>query len=164
SIPAIDTIGKSLALVGNDAATIFTLLNGTGNATLTNNVLSLTGIGTISITGTLVETANYLSASLTKELLIINNGTQSTTGIDLIEETFSYYPNPVSDLLFIQNINTSTLNKISLVNALGLEIESTFTKTEEGITIDLSTLPNGTFILKLYFKDQLRMKKILVVH
>lgn len=164
SIPAIDTIGKSLELTGNNATTIFALQIGTGNATLTNNELSLTGIGTISITGTLVETANYLSASLTKELLIINKGTQSTTGIDLGEEAFSYYPNPVSDLLFIQNINASTLNKISLVNALGLEIESTFTITEKGISIDLSGLSNGTFILKLYFKDQLRMKKILVVH
>ncbi|WP_447636598.1 Ig-like domain-containing protein [Flavobacterium microcysteis] len=61
-------------------------------------------------------------------------------------ENFSYYPNPVKDIMTVSH--TETIDSVAVFNILGQQV---FTKTanEKIVTLPFSTMPSGTYIVKV---------------
>lgn len=64
---------------------------------------------------------------------------------DIIAKGFSYYPNPVKDILKM-NAN-EPINQISVYSILGREIR-TINKSNLNAEVDFSTLPSGTYFVR----------------
>ena len=64
------------------------------------------------------------------------------------EETISFYPNPTSSILNFKGLISDAV-EVSVFDILGKEIITT--KIDSSLTLDVSTLENGTYIL--IFKD-----------
>ncbi len=68
------------------------------------------------------------------------------------------YPNPVQDLLFLENVKGKELAVYDLMGSLLLSQVS----NQKNTTINVSTLKNGTYVLKIQGKKKTIMKKIIV--
>jgi len=81
-----------------------------------------------------------------------------TTAITTEEQltTFTIYPNPVTDILIIES--NTTINNLSIYNELG----QLLLKTNKTYTLDISTLTNGIYYLKITNKTgNIEIKKIV---
>ena len=74
-------------------------------------------------------------------------------------EGFKIYPNPVvNGKLFIQSFN-NTDKKVQIYTILGKQILSIFLRGNE---LNLSRLDSGVYILKVYEKDKISTRKLVV--
>jgi len=71
---------------------------------------------------------------------------------------FTLYPNPVTNTLNIQNLDTKTIEKVSIYNLIGQLV-----KTTEGSqkAIDVSDLSNGTYLVKVQTNEGIIDRKII---
>ena len=81
------------------------------------------------------------------------------TGIESVESTVSIYPNPVRDILNIKSDNT--IESLELYDALGRLVVRKNT-VSDNISIDVSNLNNGIYILKLHTTNGIGRYKIVV--
>jgi hypothetical protein len=65
------------------------------------------------------------------------------------------YPNPFNDELFIKSENQ--VDKIEIFNEQGLKVLS----VNQNNVIDANRLMKGNYVLKLYFKDQIIVRKVV---
>jgi hypothetical protein len=72
---------------------------------------------------------------------------------------FSYYPNPVKDMLNLSYI--ANISKVSVVNLLGQQMITSEMNANQG-QIDMSTLAAGTYLVKITTQDSLE-KTIKVI-
>jgi hypothetical protein len=89
-----------------------------------------------------------------------------TTAIDDISgnENIVIYPNPASNLLHIENINTGINNqymKIEIINLIGQVVFQSEIKNLKSI-IDISSIAKGIYFLQLQTEDGLINKKIVI--
>ena len=66
-------VGTNIELAATASSTLpvtFEITGGTGTATLSNNTLSLTGVGTVDITATQAGNANYAAATQTQTIMV----------------------------------------------------------------------------------------------
>ena len=83
----------------------------------------------------------------------------TTTGIDESDESlFTIYPNPVKDMV---NVNCTDIEQISLFNAVGQKMESFSTEGNDNIQIDMSSLPNGIYILQAVSQGHISTRRIV---
>lgn len=75
-----------------------------------------------------------------------------------IYRDFILYPNPVTNTLNIQNLDTKTIEKVSIYNLIGQLV-----KTTEGSqkAIDVSDLSNGTYLVKVQTNEGIIDRKII---
>ena len=71
---------------------------------------------------------------------------------------FTYYPNPVKDILHISN--TQNISKIQVINLLGQEMMVKTINESQG-QIDISHLSIGTYLVKVTSEDQVRTINII---
>ncbi|MDR4988424.1 MAG: carboxypeptidase regulatory-like domain-containing protein [Bacteroidales bacterium] len=94
----------------------------------------------------------------------VTTHTDDATGIDDISDIgFKAYPNPASELLWVE-FNNSSKATVSLINVHG-QVVSTQTVTELGqqqISFNLGTLPAGIYMLRLDYNDQFIIERIMV--
>lgn len=60
--------------------------------------------------------------------------------------SFSVYPNPAEDILYIKNTSLSKTEKIVVLNTLGMPVVSTNSET-----VNISGLPAGIYIVQIYY-------------
>ena len=113
---------------------------------------------------------NQFGALIHEKTSLANNGNgpESTYGIELCdfpqilyaEDTDVFiYPNPASFKIYVQS--NIIFTKIEFTNIVGQTIIS-----EEGQSvteIDVSMLPKGNYLMKLYNKEMMRKSKITIV-
>ena len=75
-----------------------------------------------------------------------------------IKNSFTYYPNPVKDLLHLDNIS---LTKVSLYSILGQLIEVRSLENANSNTLDLSNLESGLYLVVLENDSQQKTIKIV---
>ncbi|WP_339612148.1 T9SS type A sorting domain-containing protein [uncultured Xanthomarina sp.] len=78
---------------------------------------------------------------------------------ELLENQIKVYPNPVKDILFLENPNNLVLKNIAVYNILGKEIKSFTTGLER---LDMQNLNNGIYFLKLNTDYGIITKKIII--
>ncbi|KQK26453.1 hypothetical protein AR438_06715 [Chryseobacterium aquaticum] len=80
-------------------------------------------------------------------------GTTETTKDD---KSFSIYPNPVTDVLFIKSDERAV--KAEINDSAGRVVVTTGIKDN---SLNVSQLPKGNYMIKLYFKDKTAAKKFI---
>lgn len=89
-----------------------------------------------------------------------NQNQTSLNNKEKINNDFTIYPNPVMDKLDIKLSNTLEIEKIIIVNTLGVEIIVKNTIQTKGETIDVSKLTSGLYVLHIYNKNGSNLHKI----
>lgn len=92
---------------------------------------------------------NYLVNWLNSRLLYLDSEIHDITPIDHIhqENTLSLYPNPSKNTVFLKVVDAIKADEVyQIYNELGQKIQ---TAQLDNLSIDISTLPNGFYFLKL---------------
>ena len=71
---------------------------------------------------------------------------------------FTFYPNPVKDVLNVSN--SATISKVQVVNLLGQEMISKSINDTQG-QVDMTQLAAGTYLVKLTSEDQIKTIKVI---
>ncbi|MCS3531424.1 T9SS type A sorting domain-containing protein [Chryseobacterium sp. JUb7] len=85
----------------------------------------------------------------------IQNNNLSTVENNKTEEVIGIYPNPTSD-----QVNIKTNQKVEAVELYSIA-GNLITKEKDTRTVNLKHLPNGLYLLKVYLKNQVVVKKII---
>ncbi|WP_395052469.1 GEVED domain-containing protein, partial [Flavobacterium sp.] len=116
--------------------------------------LSLTGL--LPASTLLVRTFSYNNVEIGTYGISAFDASLSTSNFDT--SNFKFYPNPVNDILTISN--TDLISKVRVINLLGQEIFSKSINSTEG-KIDMSSLPTGTYLVKVSSNDLVKIIKII---
>jgi len=152
-------------------------------STMTDSVLSvfsgtcgsLTEVGCDDDSGNGLFSKIVLSALTPGSTLYIGVWTyNSTSGIDgafqlsaydaslasntFANSNFTYYPNPVKDVLNISN--AAIISKVEVVNLLGQQVIVKSLNDTQG-QLDMSELAAGTYLVKLTSEDQIKTIKVI---
>lgn len=81
---------------------------------------------------------------------------------ELSEQTFSIFPNPVTEFLTVESNEEYPISNISLYNQLG-QIMYTYKPSGKQLyaTIDFSDIPKGLYIIAINYKDNITTRKII---
>lgn len=138
----------------------FRILNSTFNTVYTNSVAPNS---TNTFTQTLSAGQYYIEFYATpSSISYLNPYTfilQNTLSIDdnLVDRTFSIYPNPTNSKVNIKSENK--FNEVEIYNVLGQKVLSS--KISENQEIDMSLLTSGTYFLKLKSESLIKNAKII---
>ena len=83
---------------------------------------------------------------------------QTSAATDL---SFSIYPNPAKDEIFISLQNTNTVAKVEIFDVTGRVVFSTANYTSN-LPVNISTLSNGIYTLKVMKEGKQMAKKIII--
>lgn len=97
--------------------------------------------------------------SIPKEGTVFRFYPEYAVGIEKLELGFKTYPNPVKDLLYIDNYDNVLLH-CEIINLQG-EIIQQFASIERTVIIDCSEFSSGTYFLKIFVDDQVITKSII---
>ena len=109
---------------------------------------------------TLTATSNGNSYSITKYMYVGNVGISEMDKQDL-----SVYPNPADDRVYIRlNQNLSKVNTIEICDMLGKKAKAqyNFSYENNGISLDVSSLPAGMYMLSVIVDGQRLSKKMII--
>ncbi len=132
---------------------------------------SLTPVGTCSsnITAPNMQSLTGLTAGTTYYVQVWSNGSEEGTfeltlsdpGLgnnNFDNATFAYYPNPVSNILNLEY--SENITKVHVVNILGQQVMTKSMNTTQ-TSIDMSSLPAGTYLVKVAADDKEKTIKVL---
>ena len=142
---SIDGFNKGRAYVYENLDGAWTQINnpisGANNSDISAFALSISQDGSRVIIG---ATGNDEAGSNAGHVRIFENTTLST--VDFENNSFSFYPNPAKDVVNFSS--TTTIENIAFYNVLGQEVLIKQINSKE-ITVDVSSLVSGTYIVKL---------------
>lgn len=78
-----------------------------------------------------------------------------------LEELYTVYPNPVKDMLIV-NIDQKQNASIRLINVEGEEIQVPETISDTHISLDISFLNSGMYVLQINENGTIKSKKIII--
>jgi Secretion system C-terminal sorting domain len=144
STPAKDG-GIRVLNIGNGKAP-YQFLWTTGDTT---DIIQNLSVGTYGVS---ITDANgcLFTASITLKVI------SSTT--EVLEKDILLYPNPTSNWLFLDHKNNIPLGKIQLFDQKGSLLQQFLPNTTQ---IDLSTLPNALYFLKIQTERNVLLKKVV---
>jgi hypothetical protein len=109
--------------------------------------------------GNTCHTGNGLDGSANSNSVMITIQNPCTlANNDFSKEDFSIYPNPVNDILNISS--QSDISFVEIFNVLG---QSVFNQTsnQNNVSIDVSSLSNATYFVKIYSGESYKIQKIV---
>lgn len=82
---------------------------------------------------------------------------------DFIEANYiKVYPNPTTSSLNVELHTALNASEITLVNALGMELQKTKVTNSDKITLDLNNLSNGIYFIKIISQKGIFYKKVIL--
>mgnify|MGYP002777264573 CR=1 FL=1 len=81
----------------------------------------------------------------------------SREGIDEINENSGFYPNPASDLI---NISGKGKLGVTITNTFGINVKNV--EIEKSGTVDISSLQEGEYIVKITSETETKVEKLIV--
>ncbi|WP_299216125.1 ELWxxDGT repeat protein [uncultured Aquimarina sp.] len=111
--------------------------------TISGNMVTIVGEGSAVISAHQSGNENYLSADFVSRILTVLPG-------EIQEELVRLYPNPV--VHEIQISETPSNNRLSIYDANGKLVKQV-TDYSKDETINVATLPSGTYLIKMMFFD-----------
>ncbi|MDL2262869.1 T9SS type A sorting domain-containing protein [Bacteroidales bacterium OttesenSCG-928-I21] len=112
------------------------------------------------------ETTDLLCFKENQDLIFINSyyntcyRKSSTTNVDTqyFGNNFEIYPNPVESTIYLQSENNN-IKSVSLINIGGQILKEFYTNISK---IDVTDLPAGVYLLKVYYDNTYVTKKIVI--
>ena len=105
-----------------------------------------------------VNVGNYSSFTDNPEDNFTLDVTSTLAASTFDNSKFSYYPNPVKDVL---NLNYSqNISKVQVINILGQELITKTVNSNQG-QVDMSNLSKGTYLVKVTSDDQVKTIKVI---
>ena len=150
SITSIATSSMNVTILNADGSAIGTAQNNSGN-TLSFTRLLAAGDYFLKITSTTPTNTNYQTPY--KFNITTTLSTQSN-----VFNGFTFYPNPVTDILHLDNI---ALTKASVYSILGQLIEEKTFENATSNTVDFSNLEKGIYLIVLENESQQKTIKIV---
>lgn len=150
SINDIVTATMNATILNADGSTLGNPQNNSGN-TLSFTRLLAAGDYFLKITSTTPTNTNYQTPYK------FNIATTLNTQSNVFNE-FTFYPNPVTDILHLDNI---VLTKVSVYSVLGQLIEEKTFHNATSNSVDLSSLEKGIYLLVLENESQQKTIKIV---
>jgi len=94
-------------------------------------------------------------------LLKTNQQPAAALSLNIFEENLSFtvYPNPADDVIYIQNVNNATVNFIHLIDSSGKIIKTYKDNTEQ---LDVSSVSSGNYLLFIQTPKQKVVKKMII--
>lgn len=165
--PNVQTVAYQAGIV-NYVVTSNTSWTVSSDASWCVPTASGTGSGVINATYTLNEsivtrTANItINAAAVAPVLAQVIQLPSFVGVDKMQTPeISIYPNPVSEMLNVRIADFIKANRISIYNLIGeLLVEQSINSTH--VMINVSTLPTGTYLLKIDAEDKIYSRKVVI--
>jgi len=139
----------------------FNCVNGSADSIITTNSYYIWHNDTLKATGVYMDTLankNLCDSILTFKLTI-----NQTSGIatPLLDKSVSVYPNPSTGLLNIDVTNPNvSVNNIRIINLIGAEVYNSNGDNHTS-KIDLSSLPNGVYIISITSQQETTTRRIL---
>ncbi|OCA78348.1 hypothetical protein BBH99_08655 [Chryseobacterium contaminans] len=99
---------------------------------------------------------DYNAPVVTNTYITTISGSLATSEIKNDKNTISIYPNPVKDILSIKSPDEVT--KVEIYDVAGRVINSMGAK---GKTVNVSDLPKGNYLIKLFLKDKFSVQKFI---
>lgn len=96
-------------------------------------------------------------------LIVFKKGTLTSYKDSKAAVNIRIFPNPVSDRLTVDNIGDAKIQEIKLFDILGRQVLSQKTNFSERIDIDVSQLPQGTYCVSLFDKENRLFSSKMVV-
>ncbi|AFM06291.1 conserved repeat protein [Bernardetia litoralis DSM 6794] len=129
------------------------LITGQTDATLNlNETNSGLGVYTVVISG---GGTSITSEPFTLDVTLSND--------DFITANYiKVYPNPTTSLLNVELNMALNATEVSLVNALGIELQKTKITNSNTITLDLENLSNGIYFVKIVSQKGIFYKKVVL--
>jgi len=168
-VPTTATAGTSLILTGtvvpsnatNQTITWSVQDAGTTGATISGNTLNTTAAGTVTVEATIID-GTAVGLEYTQEF----NITVTTTGIDdIFANSIIIYPNPAKDELFIDIPsfeNLEYLKNVEICDLAGRTVGALrATPLQGNATINVSALPQGIYLVKIYTDKGVVTKKFV---
>ena len=90
-----------------------------------------------------------------------NNDGISSIGNQLSADQFTLFPNPASDVIYIENNSSADQINISLLDIQGKEIFNNLFTRGETIALDIADLKKGIYLVKIGNKSAIVFKKII---
>lgn len=127
----------------------------TNVATITNNIVSIIGVGTTTITASQTGNNNYNAASNVTQSLTVT----TTASVDNFKKFgLVLYPNPISDNFTIKT--QLHIKKIEIYNIIGKKVKE-YTKQKNNYSIQ--ELPEGIYLIQISTEKGIGTTKILKV-
>jgi len=98
-----------------------------------------------------------------EELVVSNVYNTGPTGIEeFLQNDFSVYPNPASDVLIIKNRKNKIINSITINDLTGRKIKNREEINNSKIETDISDLASGTYLLSVVSEGKTVVQKLIV--
>ncbi|WP_322550099.1 alpha/beta fold hydrolase [Flavobacterium psychraquaticum] len=150
SVTSIVTSSMNGTILNSDGTAVGASQNNSGNTLSFTRILS-PGDYYLKLTSTNPTNTNYQTPY---QFNITTTLSADAYGFN----SFTYYPNPVKDLLHLDNIS---LTKVSLYSILGQLIEVRSLENANSNTLDLSNLESGLYLVVLENDSQQKTIKIV---
>jgi hypothetical protein len=80
-----------------------------------------------------------------------------------VNKSINWYPNPVQNILNIETQNSAKIQNINVYNLLGQKIISRNLNSESIVTVDMSHLQPGTYMLEIISNTAKTTTKIIKI-
>jgi hypothetical protein len=90
-----------------------------------------------------------------------NSDPVSSLENQLSADQFNIYPNPASDIIYIENNSSTNQIKISILDVQGKEVFNNSYNSGEIITVNMANLNKGIYLVKLENGNSLVFKKVI---
>jgi hypothetical protein len=148
-LPAIELFSESELKV-NSAAGIQWYLNGTAIAGETGQILEMK------------ESGQYGVEVNTQGCVAFTEGVFQVTSIEeTLSENIDFYPNPASHTLYMEN-RTSKRVLMTLLNAQGKNMSSTYLQPSEKQTLDVREFAKGFYLVHVANESERIVRKIVI--
>ena len=154
--PVVPTITPNVNVLQSSTATTYQwYLNGSAITGATSQFLTMTGTGFYYV---VITDANGCSAQ---------SATFNNTGINQysIDEVFTVYPNPASDVITINLITNMEVESASIVNVLGKTVKTINAKSFKGMAtydVEIKDLSKGIYFLSMQVEGKMMTRKVVV--
>lgn len=102
------------------------------------------------------------------DTVVVNGSATFSMGVGLpslshdINANFKLYPNPTADGAVTVEALHNTATKIEVINILGAVVSSQSGKLDDKVKLDLSTLPAGTYFVRINSGNKLTTEKLII--
>ncbi|HMQ01345.1 MAG TPA: T9SS type A sorting domain-containing protein, partial [Cyclobacteriaceae bacterium] len=127
-----------------------------GPATIAGNVVSFTGLGTVSIRASQAGNEQFLAAAPVERSFEVN----TVTGVEEVQRILNLqvYPNPVAHEMHIR-FNESLPVQMKMYNLQGNEVISLTDESEQ--RVDVSHLSSGLYLLRVNTSQGMLVYKVI---
>lgn len=161
--PVFNTMPPFVLEASSDAGLPVRFSVVSGPASVVENSLSLSGgLGTVIVEASQAGNENYNSAvPVSRSFEVIPD---PVLGIENLTSGIRVYPNPARSIAFLK-LETTSLQEVSLIDSKGVILPVEFYRNEKEMSIDVSGLAAGVYVIRLRTDvGKTLMRKLLVVH